>query len=93
MTIRILYSSWSELYVEYRWTLKLSQYAIEIYAAIDAYTRYIPWIYVGVSATTAVSVAKMYLTALGIMKIQPQYLRSDRGSETALIMNAHCQLH
>ena len=81
----------------YMWSidghLKLSQYGIEIYAAIDAYSRYIPWIYVGVSATTAVSVAKMYLTALDIMKVQPQYLRSDQGSETGLIMNTHWQLH
>ena len=73
--------------------LKLSHYGIEIYAAIDAYSRYILWIYIGGSATTAMSVAKMYLTVLDIMKVQPQYLRSDRGSETGLIMNAHWQLH
>ena len=36
--------------------MKLSQYGIEIYRAIDAYSRYIPWIYVRVSAATAVSV-------------------------------------
>ena len=41
--------------------MKLHQYGIEIYGAIDAYLRYVPWIYVEVSATTAVSVAKMYL--------------------------------
>lgn len=73
--------------------LKLTNYGIEIYAAIDAYSRYVPWIYVGVSATTAISVVKMYLTALNILPVQPQYLRADRGSETGLIMNAHLQLH
>ena len=40
--------------------IKLRQYGIEIYGSIDAYSRYIPWIYVGVSVATAVSVAKMY---------------------------------
>lgn len=73
--------------------LKLQQYGIEIYAAIDAYSRYVPWIYVGVSATTSISVAKMYITAMDMLEIQPQFLRADRGSETTLIMNAHWQLH
>ena len=41
--------------------MKLCQYGIEILGAIDAYSRCIPWIYVGVSAAAAVSVVKMYL--------------------------------
>ena len=53
------------------WYMKLRQYGIEIYRAIDAYSRYIPWIYVRVSAATAVSVAKMYLEALEVSPIQP----------------------
>ena len=48
-----------------------------------------PWIYVGVSAATAVSVAKMYSEGLEVVSIQPQYLQADRGTETSLIMNAH----
>jgi len=73
--------------------MKLQQYGIEIYGSIDAYSRYIPWIYVGTSAATAISVAKMYLTAVDLLRLQPQYLRADRGTETGLIMNAHWQLH
>ena len=73
--------------------MKLRQYGIEIYGAIDAYARYIQWIYVGVSAATPVSVAKMYLEALEVSPIQPQYLHADWGSETSLIMNAYWQLH
>ena len=69
--------------------MKLRQYGIEIYGAIDAYSRYVPWMYVGVSAATAVSVAKMYLEALEVVPIQSQYLLADRGTETSLIMNAH----
>ena len=41
----------------------------------------------------AVSVAKMYLEALELVPIPPQYLRADRGTETSLIMNANWQLH
>ena len=63
--------------------IKLRQYGIEIYGAIDAYSRYFPWMYVGVSAATAVSLAKMYLEALEVVPIQPQYLRADRGTETS----------
>ena len=37
---------------------KLSLFGIEIYAAIDAYSRYIPWFYVGVSSKTDISVCK-----------------------------------
>ena len=44
--------------------MKLRQYGIEIYGALNAYSRYVPWIYVGVSGATADSVAKMYLEAL-----------------------------
>ena len=66
---------------------------IEINGAIDTYSRYIPWIYVGVSAATAVNVAKMYLEALAVVPIQPQYLRADRGTETSLIRNAHWHVY
>lgn len=33
--------------------LKLVNYGIEMYAAIDGYSRFILWIYIGVSARTA----------------------------------------
>lgn len=36
--------------------MKLEPFGIEIYAAIDGYSRYIVWIYAGVSARTGVSV-------------------------------------
>ncbi len=37
---------------------KLDWFGFQIYAAIDAYSRYITWIYVGTTAHTAVSVLK-----------------------------------
>jgi hypothetical protein len=39
---------------------KLKEYGIEIYAGIDAYSRYVTWIYVGVSSGTSISVVQQY---------------------------------
>jgi hypothetical protein len=44
--------------------MKLASYGIEIYVAIDAYSRYVVWIYVGVSGIIAVSVVRQYLDAI-----------------------------
>ena len=40
---------------------KLAEYGIEIYGAIDAHARYIPWCTTGISNRTAVSVLSGYL--------------------------------
>ena len=81
----------------YLWSIdghcKLDPYGIEIYAAIDAYSRYVIWIYVGVSALTAVSVLRQYLDGMKAVRQQPQILRSDHGKETMLIASAHWQFH
>ena len=44
--------------------LKLAPYEINIYAGIDAYSRYIIWVYVGISSRTAVSVLHQFLDTL-----------------------------
>lgn len=49
---------------------KLNFYGIEIYAAIDAYSRYIIWIYVGISSRTAVSVLRQFLDTLEVTQQQ-----------------------
>jgi hypothetical protein len=72
--------------------LKLAFGGIEIYAAIDAYSRYIPWFYCGISGRTTVSVAKQYVEVLQKTGKQPHFLRSDRGTETMMCANAHWQL-
>ena len=73
--------------------MKLEPCGIEIYAGIDAYSRYIIWIYVGISARTAVSVLHQYLQVLRITGRQPRIIRSDHGTETVMIAGAHHQLH
>lgn len=71
---------------------KLEFCGIQIYAVINAYSRKLLWIYVGVSSRTVVSVAKQFLTYLQDEKIMPYKIRSDRGLETLLIANAQHQL-
>ena len=44
--------------------LKFWEVNIEIYAAIDAYLRYVPWIYYKVSRRIEVFVLKQYLDVI-----------------------------
>ena len=90
---------WGEFIVSgpnFMWSVdghdKLSPYSIQIYTGIDAYSHFIVWIYVGISACTAISVGQQYLTAIEHCKKQPQSVQSDRGEETTLMTAAHHQL-
>lgn len=77
----------------YIWSIdghcKLQHWGIEIYAAIDAYSRYVIWIYVGISCRTAISALKQYLYTLDTQGVMPQIIRSDRGIETPMLAAAH----
>ncbi|EEA18591.1 hypothetical protein TMatcc_005566 [Talaromyces marneffei ATCC 18224] len=77
----------------YIWSMdghdKLSFWGIQIYAAIDAFSRYITWCYVGISNRTQISVLRQFLEVLQETKIQPRYIRSDKGGETVLVAAAH----
>jgi hypothetical protein len=81
----------------YLWSIdgydKLKPYGIEIYACIDAYSRYIVWVYVGISNHTQVSVVRQYLETVAARGYIPSMIRSDRGSETPMLANCHWQLH
>ena len=67
-------------------------YGIEMYGAIDAYSRYVLWIYVGISSRTQVSVVSPILDCVEELEYQSCFVRSDRGDETPLIADAHNQL-
>jgi hypothetical protein len=69
--------------------LKLEPFGIEIYAAIDGFSRYITWVYIGVSARTAVSVMRQYLDCITTLGYQPRIIRADLGSETGLMADTH----
>lgn len=80
----------------YIWSIdgydKLRSYGIQIYACIDAYSRCIIWIYVGISNRTQVSVVRQYFDTVQKNGFQPAIVRSDRGTETSMLANAHWQL-
>ena len=68
----------------YLWSMdgydKLKAYGLEVYA------------YVGITNRTGVSVLRQYLDILQRENTQPQIIRTDRGSETTMMANAHYQL-
>ena len=72
--------------------MKLSHYGIEIYAAIDGYSRYILWVYIGISTRTAISVHKQYVNAVSTFGYLPQILRTDLGGETIYLGDAYWAL-
>ena len=65
---------------------------IEIYAAIDAYSRNVLWAYCGISARTEISVMRQYCDMLRGGSRMPQFLRTDHGSETPLLAATHYEL-
>jgi hypothetical protein len=63
---------------------------MEIYAAIDGYSRYIIWGYVGISARTSISVYRQYLDAAQSNCFIPRGSRVDLGLETYQIGGRPC---
>ena len=72
--------------------MKLEPYGIEIYAGIDTYSRYMIWTYVGISARTQVSVLTQFLDVVDEIGLQSRIVRSDKGTETTLLAEAHHKL-
>jgi hypothetical protein len=73
--------------------MKLEPFGIEIYAAIDGYSRYVIWVYIGLSARTSISVLSQCLKAFTDNGgFQPRKIRSDRGTETGLLADAQYEL-
>jgi hypothetical protein len=72
--------------------MKLEPWGIEIYAAIDAYSRHIVWIYVGITARTQISTLYQYREALKTTYKRPWKIRSDRGTETTMLGDCHLAL-
>jgi len=81
----------------YLWSIdshdKLAFWGFQIYAGIDAYSRYITWIYIGNSNRTGFSVLRQYLDTLKSEKTQPRFIRSDKGGETTMLAAAHHALY
>lgn len=72
--------------------MKLQPFGIEVNASIDAYSCYVIWIYVGISACKQVSVVRQYLDTVQTVHVLPKKLQSDHGTETGLLGGAHFEL-
>jgi hypothetical protein len=68
---------------------KLTQYGIEIYAAVDAYSRKIIWFYCGNNNRTPISVLRQYLRAVKANGLCPRFIRTDKGTVTVLLADCH----
>lgn len=77
----------------YIWSIdaycKLAHWGIEVYACIDAYSRYIIWAHVGHTAQTQRSVCLQYMDTIRRLEYLPLIIRSDHGVETGMIAGAH----
>ena len=77
----------------YIWSIdaycKLAHWGIEIYACIDAYSRYVVWAHVGHTAQTQRSVCLQYVDTIRTTRYLPLVIRSDHGVETGMIAGAH----
>jgi hypothetical protein len=74
-------------------TLALYYHANWPETLIRQHIRYIPWIYVGISTRTAISVLRQYLDVVSETGYILHVIRSDMGSETHMMAGAHCALH
>jgi len=68
---------------------KLARFGIEIYGCVDAYSRKIIWFFVGSSNRTQVSVLRQYLYTVKTVGYCPNFIRSDKGTETPMMADAH----
>ena len=82
---------------DWLWSLdghdKLAEWGFQIYAAIDAYSRKIMWVYCGISNRTSRSILQQYLESVRDLGYFPKILRSDHGTECPLAAEAHYAFH
>jgi hypothetical protein len=64
---------------------KLSKFGIDIYGCIDAYSRRIIWLYIGIGGHTQLCVARQFIEHVRLHEHIPKRVRADRGSETPII--------
>jgi hypothetical protein len=71
---------------------KLVPWGIHIYAAIDAFSRKINWVYVGNANRARIAVARQYLQTVDALDWCPRFIRADKGQEAVLLGDAHLRL-
>ena len=80
----------------YAWSIdaycKMERWGIQMYAAIDVFSRHIMWTFVGISGRSQTSVFVQYCEAVRAYGVVPKLLRADRGAETVMAADAHVRL-
>jgi hypothetical protein len=71
---------------------KLEHWGVQIYAVVDAYSRFVVWYYVGISGRTPISVLGQYIATVVSGGIIPRKIRTDREAETPMTADAHYKL-
>ena len=71
---------------------KLKRWGINIYGAINAYSRRLIWVYTGITNRTQVSVATQFCKAVQFHNKFPRIIRSDRGAETSILADIQYDL-
>jgi hypothetical protein len=71
---------------------KLAYFGFQIYGIIDAYSRMIIGVFVGVSNRTQIAVLAFFLHCIRLHNCFPKKLRTDKGSETLLMASAQVKL-
>ena len=69
--------------------MKLKFFNIEMYDSIDAYFRYLSWIYVRIIIITDVSISKQFLMTLNSTEKQSHFIQSNCESETTFLTADH----
>ena len=71
---------------------KLAEWGFQIYGIIDAHSRYIIHVFVGLSNRTMIAVLVYYLMAVGELGEVPERMRTDKGAEVLLMAEAQVHL-
>lgn len=71
---------------------KFELWGIQVYGCCDVYSRHLIWIYCGITARTALSVASQYLHTVAGSGLMPMIIRSDMGAETPICADVHYNL-
>lgn len=69
------------------------RYGIGVYGAIDTYSRYIVYFYVGTSHKRQLAVCKNHLRVIQHYNWCPRYMRSDRGGEVSMMADLQHTLY
>nr|POF13614.1 hypothetical protein CFP56_02637 [Quercus suber] len=80
----------------YAWSMdaycKFEPQGVQIYVAIDVYSRHVIWKYLSITGRTVISVLAYYLATVTESVMVLVEIRSDRGAEITGVADAHFEI-